>query len=283
MLKKIGIIGAGGLIGNALQTYFRNKYSIFIIKSERLYGSPELLLPMLEGLDVIINLAGYPVAGRWNASIKKKIYNSRIITTRTLVSAINLLQVKPSLYINASAIGIYSDGESCDEDSKLFSDNFLAKLVKDWENEVSMARNVDTALLRIGVVLSRDGGAYALLRKIFNLGIGGKMGSGKQGFSFILIDDLVRIFEFVIENKLKGVINAVSPTPVNNGIFSNELAKVLHRPAFLIVPSIFIKLLYGEGSITILEGQIVVPKRLIELNFDFLGTNLETCLKILEK
>jgi hypothetical protein len=122
-----------------------------------------------------------------------------------------------------------------------------------------------------------------LLRKVFKAGMGGIIGSGKQGFSFILIDDLVRIFVFVIRENIYGIVNAVSPLPVDNKIFTMELAKILNRPAIIPVPALFIKLLYGEGSCTILEGQKVIPARLIQKGFSFVGNNLNTCLQILEK
>jgi len=118
---------------------------------------------------------------------------------------------------------------------------------------------------------------------MFKLGIGGPIGSGNQGFSFILIDDLVRIFDFLMVNNVYGIINGVSPSPVSNKEFSIILAKVLHRPAIFAIPSMFIKMLYGEGSLTFLEGQKVIPKRLIEHKFNFIGNNLEICLNLLEK
>jgi len=159
MKRIVGIIGAGGLIGTALRAQLHAKYEVRIIKSSFLYLEPDELLPLLEGLDVIINLAGYPVAGRWTRKVKRKIYDSRVKTTRNLVKAINLLEVKPSHYLNASAIGIYADGLISDEDSINLADNYLSRLVKDWEQEVFKVRDVNFTIVRIGVVLSRDGGA----------------------------------------------------------------------------------------------------------------------------
>ena len=283
MKKTIGLIGAGGLIGTALMNHFESKYLVRSIKSNLLYSKPTELMSVLEGLDVIINLAGYPIAGRWNKRIKKKIYDSRVKTTKNIVHAINLLEIKPTHYINASAIGIYDDGIICDEISKHISDNFLSRLVKDWEQEVLQIKNVNYTVIRLGVVLSRKGGAYSMLRRIFKLGIGGPLGSGNQGFSFILIDDLIRVFDFIIENDIYGIVNGVSPTPSTNREFSLKLAKRLRRPVFFRVPSVMLKLILGEGAITVLKGQKVIPKILLDKQFTFDGNNLNDCLTILEK
>lgn len=285
MNKSIGIFGAGGLIGTELQSFLSPSFSVITLKSSLLYEKPEDIYLKIKDLDIIINLAGYPIAGRWNKNKKEKIYNSRILTTRNLVKAMGVGPGRTELLINASAVGIYKDGIICDENSMRFADNFLAKVVSDWETEAKAAQliNVNLSVIRIGVVLSRRGGAYPLLRRVIKYGIGGTMGNGKQGFSFILINDLVRIFEFVIQNKLYGIINAVAPEPVNNRIFINELAGKLKRPAFIPLPGFIIRLFFGEGSCTLLDGQKVIPLRLIENKFRFVGNNLNDCLTILEK
>ncbi len=285
MELKIGLIGGGGLIGSAIKKELGKSYHITQIKSENLYSNEQKLASLLSGQDIIINLAGYPIAGRWNARVKKLIYNSRISTTRNLVSAIELLKDKPLHLINASAVGIYADNEICDEKSENLAGNFLAKVVNDWEKEAGRieAQAVNLTIIRLGVVLSRSGGAYPILRKIFKLGAGGKIGNGKQGFSFILIDDLVSIIDYLIKNKIYGIVNAVAPTPVNNEIFTMELAKVLRRPAFFPVPAFVLKILYREGSSTLLQGQRVIPRVLMNHGFSFVGNNLTLCLEILEK
>lgn len=285
MKSKIGIIGAGGLIGTALLNSLEKIYDIRIIKSINLYSIPETIAPMLEDLNIIINLAGYPIAGRWSNKKKQLIYNSRILTTRNLVSAIGLLKQKPYQLINASAVGIYNDNELCDENSINFAENFLSKLVLDWEREVSNVGRfgVEYSILRFGVVLSRSGGAYDLLRKVFKYGMGGTIGSGMQGFSYILIDDLVEIMTFIIKTRIFGVINVVSPDPVINKLFTAEISRRFKKPSFFKIPAFVIKMIYGEGSIVILNGQKVIPKRLLDEGFVFVGKNLTTCLNFLEK
>jgi len=284
-MLKILITGAGGLIGSHLRTFLEPSFIVNVIKSKYLYDSPENLALQMGDPDIIINLAGYPVAGRWNKRVKDLIYDSRITTTRNLVSAMGLLNKKPMKFINASAIGIYSDGYIRDEESEDFADNFLAKVVKDWEKEASGVSEygIKLAIIRIGVVLARSGGAYPLLRRIFLSGIGGKIGRGTQGFSYILMNDLVRIFEFVIKSDLTGIINAVSPDPLDNETFSKQLAIALKRPSFMPVPGFMIRLILGEGSNTVLQGQKVIPGRMLEEGFSFVGNNLKSCLTILEK
>lgn len=285
MNRKIGIIGAGGLIGKQLKAYLSMENTITLIQSKSLYSKPEELAQKLEGIEVLINLAGYPVAGRWTKKVKSLIYTSRINTTRNLMNAISILDNKPDILINASAVGIYCDGEVMTEQSENFSDNYLALVVKDWEKEAGKCQElgVNLTIIRIGVVLSKQGGAYKLLRGIFKAGLGGTMGSGKQGFSFILMEDLVRAVEFIIYRRIFGIVNAVSPSPVNNKTFTKRLAEILHRPAILPVPAFVLKLIYGEGSCTILDGQKVIPEVLLQNGFEFVGNNLDECLKNLEK
>lgn len=285
MKSKIGIIGAGGLIGTALVRFLQTDYDITIIKSLVLYSEPQLIANILKDLDVIINLCGYPVSGQWSKKRKKLIYDSRVITTKNLVAAISLMNPKPNHLINASAVGIYSDFGLSDENSQIFIDNFLSKVVNAWEREITENENFgyDFTILRIGVVLSRFGGAYPILRKVFRMFLGGKLGNGNQGFSFIFIDDLIEIVDFVIKQKMFGIVNAVAPNPTTNRILTKELGLILKRPAFFSVPALFIRIALKEGSITLLSGQKVIPTRLLERGFSFKGNNIRECLELLEK
>jgi uncharacterized protein (TIGR01777 family) len=285
MKKKLGVFGAGGLIGSELIKYLDSSYEIHVIKSHNLYSAPEELSKKLADLDVVINLAGHPVAGRWNKRIKERIYESRVTTTRNLVSAISLMKNKPPHLINASAVGLYADGSYCDENSNNYAENFLAKVISEWEKEALRIKDfgVELTILRIGIVLSTFGGAYSIIRKIFKIGLGGVIGNGKQGFTFILLEDLVRIVDFVIKEKIYGIVNAVSPVPVSNKVFTKELAKILKRPAFIPIPDIIIKIIFGEGSCAMLEGQKAIPSKLKDMGFTFVGNNVTASLKILEK
>lgn len=285
MSLKVGLIGAGGLIGSALYQSLYSVFEVKVIKSSALYLPATELSLQLNDLDIIINLAGHPVAGRWTSAKKQKIYNSRINTTRNLVDAILLLDKKPTHIINASAIGLYPDGVKSDESSTIFSDNYLSFVVRMWEAEVSKLaeENINFTVIRIGVVLSNKGGFFPKIKPLFKLGLGGKMGSGNQGFSFIWINDLVRAVNFVIEKKLFGIVNLVSPEPLSNAEFTVFLAKFFNRPAFIAVPEFALKAILRDGASIILEGQYVSPKRLIDEGFDFEAKNLLDCLRFLEK
>ncbi len=285
MKKLVGIIGAGGLIGSELVKYLSKDFQVRIVKSSMLYGDTDKLAISLEGTDFIINLAGFPIAGRWNRKVKNLIYASRIDTTKNLVKAVGLMKKKPIKLLNASAVGLYADGLICDETSLHFANNYLAKVVIDWEKEAYDVLKFGTKLciLRFGVVLSNSGGAFKILRKIFWLGIGGVIGNGKQGFSFILIDDVVRIVHRIISTDADGIFNVVCPQPSTNSEFSHKLASSLNRPCVFKIPSFVLRLVLREGSSTLLVGQKVIPARLHSEGYQFIGNNLKECLNNLVK
>ena len=284
MKKKIGIIGSSGLIGSALKKHLDN-FVIIEIPGRSLYGSPELIAKSLENLDVIINLAGHPINGRWTKKRKKLIYESRVSLTANLIRAVAIMEKKPLQLINSSAIGIYRDSIISDEETLEYAENPIARLVKEWEKKAAEIRDLSVKLtiIRTGIVLSRKGGAYKLLRKIIKMGFGGIMGSGRQGYSFILLDDVVRAIEFIVNNQIDGIVNLVSPEPVDNKTFIKAMAGKLNRWSFFIVPGFVIKAIFSEGSVFILKGQKVLPGVLLKNNFRFIGNNLKTCLDILEK
>jgi uncharacterized protein len=284
MNNKIAIIGSSGLIGSALIENFSN-FHITTISGKKLYENPESVKNDLFGVDIIINLAGHPVFGRWTKKKKEKIYASRVGLSLKLFEILCALEKKPAHLINASAIGIYSDGYKNDETSENYSDDELATLVKKWESAASKIKELNIALtiIRLGMVLSRKGGAYKLQRRIIRLGLGGKLGSGKQVVSFILINDLVNAIKFIIENQIYGIVNLVCPEPVNNETFIKEIALKFKVPALLSIPGIFLKILFGYGSQILLNGQNVYPGVLLQHKFSFLGNNLKKCIEILEK
>jgi uncharacterized protein (TIGR01777 family) len=284
MKNKIAIVGSSGLIGSALKEHLRN-YEIISVSGRDLFQPAELFCNKIQHTEIIINLAGYPINGRWTKKRKEMIYKSRIELTNNLVEVISLLNEKPVHMINASAVGIYRDGNLYDESANEFADNSLSKLVMAWESAANKVKeqNVNLTIIRLGIVLSRKGGAYKILRKIIKLGLGGKQGSGKQGYSFILINDLVRAIEFIIEKKIFGVVNLVCPQPIDNVTFVKELAAKLKRPLLFSIPAFILKAIYSEGSILFLNGQKVYPGILSKYNFNFIGNNLKSCIEILEK
>ena len=278
----IAITGAGGFIGKQLTSFFETK-SNEVRRIPRINtGTPAVeIAGFITGADVIINLAGTPIIGRWNEAYKKSLFDSRIITTRKIVEAINLLDQKPKILISASAIGIYSKEGEQTESNFSTADDYLGQICSAWELEAKKAVPVTrVAIIRLGIVLGKGGGALKRMLPLFRLGLGGKIASGKQGFSWIHIADLIKAVQFIIENKqLKGEFNLTAPEVVDNLIFTKVLAKVLHRPAFFAVPTMAVKILFGEGSIAVTGGQFAPPKHLLDEGFRFTFPDLEGALR----
>lgn len=232
-------------------------------------------------VDGIVHLAGESLfARRWTASQKAVLKSSRTETTRRLADLAT--ELDKDFLITASAVGYYgpSDAENLTEEAPQ-GDDFLAELCGEWERAADLARqsSVRVATIRIGVVIGTDGGALKRMLLPFRLGLGGPLGSGKQAFPWIHIDDLVRLFRYTIENKnTSGVYNGTSPNPVSMGKFAKTLGRVLHRPAIFPVPSFVLKLLLGEISTILLTGQRPIPKRAMEAGFELRYPHLEPAL-----
>ena len=224
--------------------------------------------------DVVINLAGASIFRRWNKKNKEAIYRSRILTTRNIADAIITHPDKNITLLNGSAVGYYGfrDDEELDENSSPGND-FLATVVKDWEAEALRAEKVGArvVLCRIGVILGRDGGAMSRMLSVFKWGLGSPLGTGTQWFSWICLPDLVNIFLYLMQNgSISGPVNCTAPYPVTNKEMSKALGKALNRPVFLPpVPSFLLKAVLGEFSDVFINGQKVVPGKLIENNFVF--------------
>ncbi|TGL88703.1 TIGR01777 family protein [Leptospira congkakensis] len=302
---KIGILGGTGLIGKSfIETAVRlgHRFRVFSRKTSlppELSSYPEIefvscILPQsadLEGLDVIINLVGEPIAGvRWTDERKKLIETSRIDFTRGLVARVRDLKSPPKVFVNASAVGYYGMSEEIHapySEAKEPADDFLAKLCVEWENQTLPLKNVGirTLLLRTGIILSPKGGALEKMIPPFLLGVGGSIASGKQGMSWIHIMDFISAMLHLMQLESEtGAYNLVSPEPVSNEEFSRVLAKTLHRPNFFKVPSFVIQALYGEGSVVITKGQYVFPERLLSTGYEFQFQNLEKAISnLLEK
>jgi uncharacterized protein len=278
----MAITGAGGFIGKQLTSFFETK-SNEVRRIPRIdTGTPAAKVAgFITGADVIINLAGTPIIGRWNEAYKKSLFDSRIITTRKIVEAINLLDQKPKLLISASAIGIYSQEGEQTESNFQIADDYLGQICSAWEMEAKKGVPVTrVAIIRLGIVLGKGGGALKRMLPLFKLGLGGKIASGEQGFSWIHIIDLIKAVQFIIENEqLKGEFNFTAPEVVDNLKFTKVLAKVLHRPAFFAVPTMALKILFGEGSIAVTGGQFALPKHLTDEGFQFTYPDLESALE----
>jgi uncharacterized protein (TIGR01777 family) len=308
-LKKIIITGATGSIGRNLVkelTTRGDELTVFTQTPQRAgknlpsveniikwdYNSPDEWKEYLNGKDVVVHLAGANLgAKRWNKEYKKLAYESRIISTRNLVEAIAAVDKKPTTFICSSAVGYYGNrGDNYLSEDEERADNFLAKLCSDWEKEAARveALGVRHVSARTGLVLSKDEGLLKQMIPSFKLFLGGYLGNGKQWFPWIHIDDIVGIYLHAIDSEsaavgLSGAVNAASPGIVRMKEFSKTLGRVLHRPSFLPIPKIAIKLLKGELGKYVTDSQRVVTEKLLKSGYKFKFENLEEALRDLLK
>ncbi|MEO0459522.1 MAG: TIGR01777 family oxidoreductase [Myxococcota bacterium] len=243
----------------------------------------DTLVAELERADAVIHLAGESVVSRWTAERMKQLRASRIDVTRELVEAMKACRQPPRVFLSASAVGYYGSdlGETFDEDSPPAND-FLAQLCVDWEAAAQAARGTGARVcqIRIGIVLGPGGGALASMLPVFELGLGGRLGSGRQWMSWIHLDDLAEVFAKALENpSYEGAINGVGPSPATNREFTQTLASVLNRPAILPVPSIALRAIFGRGARALLASQRVEAKRLAALDFEFRHPTLRGALE----
>jgi len=243
--------------------------------------NPAVLEKEIGTCDAVVNLAGEPIAGaRWTPARKQAIIDSRVICTQRLVKAIQNVQNKPQVLVNGSAIGIYgiSDIKEFDESSES-GDDFLAEVCKKWEAAADNA-GIRTVKIRTGIVLGKEGGALAKMLPIFNLGLGGPLGTGKQWVSWIHVDDEVGLIIEAIKNpKLSGPVNATSPNPVTFQELCTELGKATKRPSFLPAPAFALKFLLGGSSTLVLDGQKVYPKKASLAGYNFKYNTLDKALQ----
>ncbi len=215
----------------------------------------------LEGVDAVIHLAGEPVAQRWTPAVKERIRTSRVEGTQALLGAIAQLPVKPQSFLAASAIGYYGDrGDELLTENAPAGAGFLPEICIAWESASSEAakQGIRTVLLRIGIVLGPDGGALAKMITPFRLGVGGKVGSGRQWMSWIHAEDAVGLILHALETPhLKGPMNVTAPNPVRNADFTRSLGKALHRPTLFPVPEFGLKLVFGEMASMLISSQRV--------------------------
>ena len=327
-MPRILISGASGLIGSALTAALGERgHQVYQLvrrdprNAHELRWDPVQSIPpqLVSGFNAVIHLSGETVAGRWTESKKRRIRDSRVISTRNLANALAKADLSPQMFVSPSAIGYY--GNRGDEPLTELSGSgqgFLAEVSREWEEAAGPAAQAGIRVvnLRIGVVLSQDGGALKQMLLPFRLGLGGRIGNGSQWFSWIHLDDLVAAVLHILDpiappfprslreggnldvvqqsahtgyrspriGPITGPVNLVSPTPVTNSDFTKALAKALKRPAFFPVPAIALKLLFGEfANEGLLSSARVFPQKLTEHGFVFqyagVGAALQHLLK----
>ncbi|PSM51738.1 nucleoside-diphosphate-sugar epimerase [Campylobacter blaseri] len=267
---KIAISGSTGMVGRYLKDYL----GVEVIGLTReILADDESLLNALKDCDGIINLAGATISKKWTDSYKKELYESRIQTTKKIVNALGKLDNKPKVFISTSAVGIYEDGFSSSEKEAIYGNDFLANLAKDWEKEALRAKNelgIKTTIFRFGVVLSKSGGALKQMELPFKLGLGGKIGNGKNIISWIHIKDLAKAIKLALNEDIKDdIYNLTSPNSISNEAFSKELASALNRPMFFTIPVFVLKLKLKEGVTVLTSSVDAKPKKLLDNGFKF--------------
>jgi uncharacterized protein len=293
MLVKVAISGGTGFVGQHLVKYLLDQKAdvVLISRTKQTAGPSKVPVltwselerepQLLEGTDAIVNLAGESINQRWTDEAKERIMHSRLDAARRIGLAVDQLRQKPVL-VNASGISIYGVSETAtfSEESEPRIIDFLSGVVDQWEIAAEQIPARRIVLLRVGIVLGNDGGAFPKMAMPFKLGVGGRIGSGRQVLSWIHVTDICRLIDYCIrQDSLEGPVNATAPQPVTNDEFGRTLARVMGRPYVFPVPAFAMKLLFGELSTLLLEGQRVLPKAALEHGFEYRYPTLEMALE----
>ncbi|RFA36030.1 TIGR01777 family protein [Virgibacillus dokdonensis] len=286
------ITGGTGFIGQALTDYLCERdYHVYVLTrspqehtdtNKQTFIGYDYPIEQLPPIKSVINLAGESLFGYWTKTKKESILSSRIQTTEKILAFMEKLPNKPDVFISGSAVGYYGTSNDLmfSENTTTPGDDFLAKVTTKWENVAKQAEkyNIRTVLTRFGVVLG-NGGALPMMRFPVQLGVGGKIGSGEQWISWIHIEDAVKLIIFCMENKaISGPVNITAPHPKQNKAFMQTLAKVLKRPYWFPVPSIFMYTALGEMAGLITKGQYVIPQKALDHSFTFSFPYLQEAL-----
>jgi uncharacterized protein (TIGR01777 family) len=295
---KILVTGATGLIGRSLcrkltddghnvigvSRSSRKPPGLSVVEIQQWDPQTGPITPTaFDGVDAVVNLAGEPIdSRRWSERQKRLIRDSRIVTTRNLVDALRSIGRKPEVLVSSSAVGFYGDrGDEQLDETSTPGHGFMSEICREWEREAERATELGIRVVevRTGVVLSKEGGALQKMLTPFKVGIGGPLGSGRQWFPWVHINDIVGIYyHAIVTSVLHGPVNGAAPEPVTNKEFTRELARTLHRPAFLPVPETAMRVLVGEMADVLFGSQRVLPKVALESGYRFQYPSLAEAL-----
>lgn len=289
---RIAVSGSSGLIGTELVEALRaDGHDVLRLVRRAPRGPDEVqwdpeqpLSPAkLEGVVAAVNLSGAGVGDkRWSESYKRTLVDSRVNPTHTLATALAALDPKPKVLLQGSAIGYYGDhGDTPVDETTGPADDFLARLTVRWEAAAGPAEaaGIRVVYLRTGLVVSRNGGAWGRMFPIFRFGLGGKLGNGRQYWSFISLSDHVRAMKFLLTSDVSGPVNLTGPDPVTNAEVTKAMGKVLRRPTLLPAPAFGLKLVLGEFSTEPLRSQRILPNVLLKAGFDFEHPTIEAAIR----
>ena len=291
---KIAVAGGSGFIGRHFVAYAQNHgHQVIVIsrsKNQRFPENVEIVTweellrdsGLLNETEAIVNLAGESINQRWTNEAKQRILGSRVETAQAIADLVRQMEQKPAVVVNASGISYYgtSETETFDESSPCRITDFLADVTVKWEEAIDRIKDTRVVKLRVSLVLAGDGGALPKMALPYKLGFGGRVGSGKQWMSWIHISDMVRLIDFCIKNpEMSGPVNASSPQPVTNDEFGRTLGQVLGRPHYFPVPAWLMKLVFGELSVLLLQGQKAIPAKASAHGFSFRFPNIKDALQ----
>jgi uncharacterized protein len=295
--RRVAITGATGLIGGALAASLeRDGHRVHRITRSASKAGPDDLVwdpaagsidaQKLEGVDAVVHLAGEPIgASRWTDETKRRIRASRVQGTDLIARTIAGLETKPTVLVSGSAVGYYGDrGDESLSETSAPGDDFVAEVTQAWEAAAAPAAEagIRVAYARTGVVMAKEGPLIEKVELPFRLGVGGRVGSGKQYVAWIALEDEVRALRFLLErDDAEGPYNLTAPEPVTNATFTRELGRVLGRPTVLPIPVAAIRLLYGQMGVSLATAsQRVHPTRLLEAGFEFVHPELRSALRV---